>query len=54
MDLNLLKIAGDVGTVAILLYVLLQLLAAYKSAFDRTASMLEKTIEDATDDDPKK
>lgn len=46
MDTGLLKIASDVGTVAILLYVLIQVLSAYKSTVDRVIGLLEREIEE--------
>jgi hypothetical protein len=46
MDFNLLKVISDLGTVAILLYVLIQVLTAYKSTVDRVIGLLEHEIED--------
>jgi len=54
MDIGLLKIASDVGTVAILLYVLINVLAAYKSTVDRVIGLLEREIEDEQADVAKK
>lgn len=48
MDANLLKLIGDVGTIGILFYVLVNVLSAYKSAFERTADLLENMIDDKT------
>jgi len=46
MDANLLKLFGDIGTVGILFYVLVQVLSAYKTAFTRVADLLENMIDD--------
>lgn len=46
MDANLLKMVADVGTIGILFYVLVNVLSAYKSAFERTADLLENVIDD--------
>lgn len=54
MDLGLLKVASDLGTVAILLYVLIQVLTAYKSTVDRVIGLLEREIEDDKPEVPKK
>ena len=48
MDANLMNLVGDVGTVGILFYVLIQVLLAYKSAFERTADLLENMIDDGS------
>ena len=48
MDVNLINLVGDVGTVGILFYVLIQVLLAYKSAFERTADLLENMIDDGS------
>lgn len=50
MDTNLLKLFGDIGTIGILFYVLTQLLTAYKTAFERTADLLENMIDDTNID----
>jgi hypothetical protein len=46
MDANLLKVFADLGTVGILLYVLVYVLSAYKTAFERVADLLENMIDD--------
>lgn len=50
MDTNLLKLLGDVGTIGILFYVLVNVLGAYKIAFERVADLLENMIDDTKPD----
>lgn len=54
MDTGLLKVASDLGTVAILLYVLIQVLNVLKSTQDRILGLLEREIEENTSEPPKK
>lgn len=46
MDANFVKLIADAGTVAILLYVLIQVFAAYKTAFNRVTDLLEREIDE--------
>ena len=48
MDANLMGLVGDLGTVGILFYVLIQVLLAYKAAHERTADLLENMIDDSS------
>lgn len=52
MDANFLKLVADAGTVAILLYVLVQVLAAYRGSSNRIIDLLQREIEDDRDTDP--
>lgn len=44
MDANLLKLLGDAGTVAILVYLLMMVLKAYAGTVNRITDLLEDEI----------
>lgn len=46
MDADFVKLIADAGTVAILLYVLIQVLTAYKGTVNRVTDLLESEIKD--------
>lgn len=49
MDASLLKLLADAGTVAILIYLLIQILGAYKVTVNRVTDLLEKEISEDTE-----
>jgi hypothetical protein len=53
MDASLLKLVADAGTVGILLYVLIQVLGAYKGTVNRVTDLLEREITDDAQDGAK-
>jgi len=54
MDLGLLKVVSDLGTVAILLFVLIRVLDVLNNTLNRVIGLLEREIEEDTDKTPKK
>lgn len=53
MDASLLKLLADAGTVAILIYLLIQILGAYKVTVNRVTDLLEREISDDGQDGAK-
>lgn len=53
MDANFVKLIADAGTVAILLYVLIQVLTAYKGTVNRVTDLLESEIKNDAQDGAK-
>jgi hypothetical protein len=54
MDLGLLKVLGDLGTVAILLYVLIRVLDVLNNTMNRIIGLLEQEIDEDKPEVPKK
>lgn len=54
MDASLLKLFTDAGTVAIVVYVLINVLSAYKNTVNRLTDLLENMIDDIAPPDKAK